>query len=376
MSNISRLISCFLIINLFFFLVFTVCATDEKEDFEKIQEQLKIEKERLAKTKEKERETLLRLAKTRQDLEITKKNLKKTQKELTYNQSQISSISVEIDQTQKNIRKKSITLSSKIQEIYKGNRTSFLEILFSSSSMSDFLIRSYYFGKVLEKDSRIINEILGDYHAFRRKKVVLEKTVDQIEQQFNTIKKDREFISDQEKAEQQLYGLLKTRREEYEKKVKELEKVSQELEAFIQKQQSQSQGQARAKGTGNFIWPLIGRHTSSFGWRRHPLWRSRDFHTGQDIAAPYGSPIVAADSGEVIFAGWRGAYGKCVIISHGTTYSTVYGHMSRLYVRTGDIITKGKSVGLVGSTGWSTGPHLHFEIRVNGKPVNPMEYLP
>lgn len=372
MPKLKKII-IWLILLIFCFLFFTAYASEE-EKLQKIQEQLKAEKEKLEKTKAKERETMLRLARTRQELESTKKNLHKTQKELNYNQNQISSLAVEIDQTQKTIRKKSSTLSEKIQEIYKGNHINFLEILFSSTSMSDFLTRSYYFGKVLEKDARIINEIVGDYRAFQRKKGSLEQTVGKIKEQVSDIKKDKEIISQKEQAEQHLYSLLKTRREEYEKHVRDLEKSSQELEAFIQKQQAQ--GQVRASGSGVFLWPLKGRLTSSFGWRRHPLWGRRDFHTGQDIAAPYGSPILAADSGEIIFAGWKTGYGKCIIISHGNKHSTVYAHLSRLYVQAGDIIAKGKTIGLVGSTGWSTGPHLHFEIRVNGKPVNPMEYLP
>ncbi|HXF81920.1 MAG TPA: peptidoglycan DD-metalloendopeptidase family protein [bacterium] len=118
-----------------------------------------------------------------------------------------------------------------------------------------------------------------------------------------------------------------------------------------------------------FIWPARGRLTSRFGWRR---WRH---HDGIDIAAPYGAPITAARDGVVVFSGWYQAYGRAIIIDHGQGLQTLYGHAARLLVRTGQRVTKGQIIAHVGSTGRSTGPHLHFEVRINGRPVNPIKYL-
>jgi murein DD-endopeptidase MepM/ murein hydrolase activator NlpD len=118
-----------------------------------------------------------------------------------------------------------------------------------------------------------------------------------------------------------------------------------------------------------FLWPARGQLTSRFGWRR---WRH---HDGLDIAAPYGSPIYAARPGRVIFAGWYHAYGRAVIIDHGDGVQTLYGHASRLLVQTGDRVSQGELIARVGSSGRSTGPHLHFEVRVKGQPVNPMRYM-
>ena len=98
-------------------------------------------------------------------------------------------------------------------------------------------------------------------------------------------------------------------------------------------------------------------------------------HTGLDIANKHGTPIRAADAGEVIFSGWWDGYGKAIVIDHGRRTTTVYGHMSRIYKKVGAIVAKGQTIGLVGSTGYSTGPHLHFEVRKNGKPVNPIKFL-
>jgi murein DD-endopeptidase MepM/ murein hydrolase activator NlpD len=140
---------------------------------------------------------------------------------------------------------------------------------------------------------------------------------------------------------------------------------------------AQSKDKKPKQGTGSFIWPLSGYRTitDDYGMRYHPILKTRRMHTGMDIAAPKGVPIMAAQSGEVILAGWYGAYGQAVIIDHGAGVATLYGHQSVLKVKVGQQVTKGDTIGLVGSTGWSTGPHLHFEVRVNGSPANPHNYV-
>ena len=133
-----------------------------------------------------------------------------------------------------------------------------------------------------------------------------------------------------------------------------------------------------------FIRPIAGSITSPFGWRRHPIFGSRRFHTGVDISTSYGTPIKASNDGKVIFSGWYGGYGKVVIIDHGNMnvgshkgkrFSTLYAHMSSTAVGNGSNVRKGQIVGYEGTTGYSTGPHLHFEVRINGKPNNPGNFV-
>jgi len=115
-----------------------------------------------------------------------------------------------------------------------------------------------------------------------------------------------------------------------------------------------------------------GRITSPYGWRIHPVWGGRRFHTGVDIAAPTGTPIHACDDGRVIFAGWRGATGKTVIIDHGSGWSTSYGHCSKIYVSVGEVVSAGQTIAAVGTTGVSTGPHVHWMVYRNGRHINPL----
>ncbi|MEO0686911.1 MAG: M23 family metallopeptidase, partial [Cyanobacteria bacterium J06649_11] len=129
------------------------------------------------------------------------------------------------------------------------------------------------------------------------------------------------------------------------------------------------------RGSGIMAFPSDGYISSPYGWRSHPILGRGRLHTGIDFAANYGSTIRAADSGTVLYSGWYGGYGKTVIINHGKGISTLYGHSSKLYVKSGENVKRGQPIAAIGSTGFSTGPHLHFEVRKNGTPVNPAKYL-
>ena len=125
----------------------------------------------------------------------------------------------------------------------------------------------------------------------------------------------------------------------------------------------------------SFCWPVVGKINSRFGWRRDPFSGRRDYHTGLDIKGPTGRGIVSAKAGVVSYAGWMSGYGRTVVVDHGGGYATLYGHCSRLFVRSGTRVKQGQTIAAVGSTGRSTGSHLHFEVRVNGRPINPLKVL-
>jgi len=125
------------------------------------------------------------------------------------------------------------------------------------------------------------------------------------------------------------------------------------------------------------IWPVVGKLESGVGGRRNPFGGRRyEYHEGQDIDAAYGTPVQVAAAGKVTIAGWQRGYGNVVYVDHGNGLSTRYGHLSKIEVRVGDGLMRGQTIGLVGSTGRSTGPHLHYEVRINNQPVNPKQYLP
>lgn len=134
-------------------------------------------------------------------------------------------------------------------------------------------------------------------------------------------------------------------------------------------------GEVAVKRSGGFRWPIMGRINSPFGWRQHPVTRRRDFHTGIDIKANRNDPIKAAGSGRVIYSGWMGGYGKVLVIEHSNGQSTLYAHCSTLLAGKGASVSSGQLIAKIGTTGRSTGPHLHFEVRNGNSPVNPIKYL-
>ena len=162
------------------------------------------------------------------------------------------------------------------------------------------------------------------------------------------------------------------------------EKANEEAtkKAAVKTTSSSSNGSSTTKnysGNGKFLWPVPSSSyiSSPWGYRIHPIYGTKKLHAGIDIAASSGSNIVAAESGTVILSSWgyNGGYGNYIIVSHGNGYTTRYAHCSNLYVKVGETVSRGQVIAAVGSTGASTGPHCHFEVRINGESVNPVNYL-
>ena len=177
--------------------------------------------------------------------------------------------------------------------------------------------------------------------------------------------------------QQSLLGEVRGRVKEFEAQIASLKKESDAIGALLRARQKAQQQQSKAAPTGRGVLavPVPGAVTSTFGSRVHPIFGTSRMHTGVDFSAPTGTPVRAAADGVVVVAGERGGYGNAVILDHGNTLATLYGHLSRIAVADGATVTKGQVIGYAGSTGYSTGPHLHFEVRVNGNPVDPLKYL-
>jgi murein DD-endopeptidase MepM/ murein hydrolase activator NlpD len=173
--------------------------------------------------------------------------------------------------------------------------------------------------------------------------------------------------------EQSLLESLRGTRADYEHRIREQQQASEEITELLRRRGS---GGVVISGRGALSAPVSNPVvTSTFGYRVHPIFGDRRLHTGIDFRASTGTPITAARAGEVVFAGWRGGYGNCTIIDHGGGLATLYAHQSALKVEAGDVVSRGQVIGAAGSTGFATGPHLHFEVRVNGTPTDPMPYL-
>ncbi|HTY13625.1 MAG TPA: peptidoglycan DD-metalloendopeptidase family protein [Candidatus Omnitrophota bacterium] len=350
---------------------------DDQQKLQQVQEQLAAQKKKLVETKQKEAESLSKLVSIKTQLKKTTNDLTRAKTKIVENVGQINDLASQIDEAKESLLQKSERLKKRIREVYKSSAVNYLDLLFSTRSMADFINRAYFFGQIIENDAELISSINGEYHQYKNKKEKLVNVTEEIKGLAKEINQKRTEIAEQAEEEKGVWSDLKERRESYEKNIADLEKSSEKLTRVIQEKMAErKKAGISAHGSGSLDWPLRGRITSPFGYRRDPFRGGTHMHTGIDIANSYGEIIRAADGGEVIFSGWWDGYGKAVVIDHGKNMSTVYGHMSRIYVENGNKVSKGQIIGLVGSTGYSTGPHCHFEVRINGKPVNPMKYLP
>lgn len=360
---------------LFFFFASSVRADlTEQEKLQKIQQQLREHKQKLEETKQQQQAVMGRLVIINSELKKTKTTLGLARRKITDNEQQIGVLTTELKQTESELGEKERALRVRLDEVYKSSGLNYLELLLSSNSMSDFLNRIYFFGKIIKSDAELVKAVRSSAQTVKVKRSLLQDKTEEIKDLAKVFAQKKVEIAAQAEEKKKLYQVLEERKKEYERQIAEEEKSSKEMEALILRKMAAMRG-GKVKGSGRIAWPLEGRFTSTFGWRRSPWGGRRSFHTGLDIANQYGSPIRAADAGEVIFSGWWDGYGKAIVISHGRGVSTVYAHMSRLYKQEGDVVAQGQIIGLEGSTGYSTGPHLHFEVRENGKPVNPMQYL-
>lgn len=288
-------------------------------------------------------------------------------------QRNVTIIEQEVEEKQEELDGRQEALRKRVRTIYEEGQMSYLEVLLQSSSISDFLSRIEYMACLVENDQKILTDIRIEKDQLDEKKELLIAKKDEAEK----LKQQAEAAKvhlDSSKSQKEV-ALLENKKyqEELLIQIEKLEKDSKELEAKIRELQKNSGGIIGSVG----VWPTPGYSyiTSSFGYRTHPITRKYSLHSGIDIAAPMKARIVASGAGNVIFSGWYGAYGNAVIIDHGNKVSTLYGHMSSIAVGEGKAVVGGQTIGYIGTTGWSTGPHLHFEVRNNGVPSNPLQYF-
>jgi murein DD-endopeptidase MepM/ murein hydrolase activator NlpD len=314
-------------------------------------------------------------------------NLENLENNIVYTANQIAETQYRLDQAEKELKEFEVQLK-KAEDDYESVRTGtvarlqFLQrqqgsegwaVLLQSQNFNEFLDRQYQLKRVYAADRGVLADLKAKAEAIEKQKATVEEKRNQVallQQQLLSQKQQYEAEADLEKD---LIARLKDRRGALEAAEAQLARDSEQVAGLIRQKIAASTGVIR--GTGRFVFPANGNISSGFGNRRHPILGYNRFHAGIDFAASYGSTIRAADSGQVIFSGWYGGYGQAVIIDHGGGLSTLYAHASRLLVSEGQSVQQGQAIAAVGSTGLSTGPHLHFEVRRNGNPINPRDFL-
>ena len=306
--------------------------------------------------------------------------------DITLNERQLA-------EAQKRLEGRESVFYKRVRDIYINGRLSYLDVVIGSKDFSDFANRLEVLKRIIDSDITLINEIKKEraeieahkqkLEADRAKLVELEKSALAKQAEIEQKKAERNVVL--QKAQNDRATAMQA--------IEELNASSAHVSAMLKERQAaraaaaaaaataaQSSGGQGAsdnwvQGTGQLGWPVSGEITSPYGYRVHPIWGTTIYHSGIDIGVDEGTPVHAADGGVVVWSGWMGGYGYAVVIDHGNGLSTLYGHNSELAVDEGQSVAKGQVISYAGSTGNSTGPHVHFEVRVNGDPVDPMGYL-
>lgn len=297
--------------------------------------------------------------------------------------AEIKSIEDEIALKEQEIEASKEKFKDRMKAIYiSGDMTGGLEILLCSNGLQEFISNTVYLEAMADYDQGLIDELTSDKEGYQDKKAEVETRKKQISQQKSELAEKKTELDAQQKEAETLMNQIKAEEEEYKRKQVDLDiqkaKAKAELDNIVNKNNSNSQNTTYYGGS--FGWPTPGYKniTSKFGYRTYTYRGKKvsSYHKGIDIGAPLGAKIVASNGGKVVTSAYNAnGYGNYVILDHGGGKMTVYGHMSQRGVSVGQSVGKGQQIGKVGSTGRSTGNHLHFEIRINGSAVNPLNYL-
>ena len=272
------------------------------------------------------------------------------------------------------------TYKQHVRAMEENGKYTYLSIIFGSRSLSELMSNLDMIGEIMEADKRIYDQYTAAREKAEEIKAEYEVTLEQLSEkqdEYEAEKVELEAkIAEASAMIEQLEAEISTNYDLY------LEVLAQEeaLESDIQNKIAELERQEAASSitsTGSYIWPLPGYSPgSAYGWRMHPIFNEMRFHAGEDIGAPSGTPILAADSGVAsVYPDNGNGYGNYIMINHGGGRVTLYAHMSAFAISGGATVTQGQVIGYVGSTGNSTGPHLHFEVRVNGATTDPKQYF-
>lgn len=329
------------------------------------------------------------------DLDAANARLQSIQTKQAEINAQIAQTQNEIVKMEAYLKTRQDVLNRRVRAIYMHGQLNYLEVILGANSFSDFANRVELLKRVIRSDYNLILEIQRQKAAIEAKKAQLEEDKRQLDALAAEAEKTRQEIAKKKAEQQKVLDAAKSNKaaaaqmeQDLNAQLASVRNLIQQRLAAAEAARQAAQQQAASddeggggsddnyvQGTGAMGWPCSGPITSPFGYRTHPIFGTTIFHAGIDIGVDYGTPIHAADSGVVVYSGWISGYGNAVIIDHGGGISTLYGHNQSLAVSEGQSVSKGSVIAYAGSTGNSTGPHCHFEVDVNGSPVNPMGYL-
>ncbi len=340
----------------------------------KVQKQIRQARAEIRQIRKRERAVTADLLATEQQLDTTQKRLRQVRARLNTVRTQQRRTAARLQELENRLRQRQQLLARRVRVAYQQGNASTVRVLLGSRDVHDLISRSYVLGRIARADSRLVLAIRQDREEVARAKAQLDKQAQEIARLEAELAQQTHLLQQQTTVKREILQDIARDRQLKEQALDEWEEESRQIAAMLRAMEQTPRGQARLAKPfrGGFIRPVNGPIVSGFGMRYHPILKVNRMHNGVDIAAPHGTPIKAAADGEVIFAGYRRGYGNTLIIDHGGGVATLYAHCSALAVGESTMVRQGQVIGYVGATGLATGPHLHFEVRRNGEPVNPL----
>lgn len=308
------------------------------------------------------------------ELQAQANNLQKKSDTL---QGKINDNQAKLEKKQQEMQERMLIYRKRLRDIYINGQINYLDVLLGAKDFSDFSSRMYLLQKIISRDLELLEKLKQDAAEINSRKEQLAAEMKEIKATQTELEAKKAKVN--KLREQRAYMLYKAQEEEQssQEEYERLLAISENIASMLRNMENAGGGAPAGQGgTGQFMWPCNGPITSYYGWRTHPIFGTTKYHSGMDIAVDSGTPIHAADSGTIVYSGWLGGYGNCVMIDHGGGLVTLYAHNSALNVGEGQYVSKGAVVAYAGSTGYSTGPHCHFEVRLHGELTEPLNYLP
>ena len=313
------------------------------------------------------------ISRKEQELLATQKDLGYLESQLSATEKMVSEAELDLKDAEGRLKVRTKLLSARVRAMYEVGTVNYLDVLLNSANFSDFLGRFRLLKDIVGKDVELFQQVKAERRLIAEKKSLLEQkraTIASLKEQTaakkQVIEAQKVDLDRQKNAVSKDLVLLEAQEDEEIRLAEEYGRQIAEIQAKLR----------RAGGKLSMIWPVRGLITSPFGNRVDPILRKWKYHNGLDIGVPMGTPVKAAESGEVIISSYLTGYGNTVVIDHGGGISTWYAHNSRFKVSVGQEVKQGDVIALAGSTGYSTGPHVHFEVRDKGIPKQPLDWLP
>ena len=340
-----------------------------------IKNQINQSNEKLDDVKNELSANLQQVQKLDETIENAEKQLNELNTKIENLQKNIDQIQEKLNKVQKEYDKQKKMLEERLVSIYEEGDVQYIDVLLSSTSLSDFLSNYYLITELATYDTQLLNEVETQKNIIEEQNKKLSEQKEQMAENKQTQLKTSKVLQNNKTLREHYISQLSEQEQKIQGDIDEYNKQYKEIEAEILMLSKNVISEEYIGGI--MAWPIPGytRITSQYGMRTHPITGVYKLHTGVDVGAPIGANFVAANDGVVTKASYNGAYGNMVIIDHGGGVSTLYAHGSEIVVQAGQQVKKGDVVLKVGSTGYSTGAHAHFEVRINGQPVNPMDYI-